>query len=40
MQRSDEAISLLESSLHLDDWNSSLRARLRALAGRDGRGLN
>jgi hypothetical protein len=40
MQRSDEAISLLESSLHLDDWNSSLRARLTALAGRGARGLN
>jgi hypothetical protein len=40
MKRRDEAISLLESSLHIDDWKSSLRTRLTALAGRYGRGLN
>jgi hypothetical protein len=40
MQRKEEAIALLESNLHLDDWNSSLRARLKTLAGTFTGGLN
>jgi hypothetical protein len=39
LKRPDEAISLLESRLHID-WDTSLRARLTELAGHDAGGHN